>query len=158
MPLTLPPVLAASDLVVTLLAIAFVAVSVFMMMVILVQKPKGGGLSGAFGGAGGSDTSFVGAKVGDFLTWLTVICFVVFLLLGMGLTWAINPTENQHAATSAAAAGAGSAGATADDEDETEDETRAVVDEDAEVPESLPATIDSPGDNAAPADGNVPTE
>lgn len=79
---------------VILLAIAFVAICLFMMLVILIQKPKGGGLSGAFGGAGGGETSFVGAKVGDFLTWLTVSCFVLFILLAMGLTWAINPHEN----------------------------------------------------------------
>jgi preprotein translocase subunit SecG len=79
---------------VSLLAIAFVFICVFMMLVILIQKPKGGGLSGAFGGAGGGESSFVGAKVGDFLTYLTVGCFVAFLLLAMGLTWTINPTEN----------------------------------------------------------------
>ncbi len=97
-PLQLAPLLAQITWSIRLMAIAFVAISVFMMLVILIQKPKGGGLSGAFGGAGGSDTSFVGAKVGDFLTILTVCCFLAFLLLGMGLTWAINPTENSAAA------------------------------------------------------------
>lgn len=97
-PLQLTPLLAQITWSIRLMAIAFVVISVFMMLVILIQKPKGGGLSGAFGGAGGSDTSFVGAKVGDFLTILTVCCFLAFLLLGMGLTWAINPTENSAAA------------------------------------------------------------
>jgi preprotein translocase subunit SecG len=85
------PVLASVT--VTLLAAAFILICLFMMLVILIQKPKGGGLSGAFGGAGGGETSFVGARVGDFLTWLTVGCFVAFLLLAMFLTWTINPTE-----------------------------------------------------------------
>ena len=110
----LAPHLAQISWTVRLLALAFVAVSVFMMLVILIQKPKGGGLSGAFGGTGGSDSSFVGAKVGDFLTILTIVCFVAFLLLGMGLTWAINPAENAAAAgraaeEEAAAAAAGDA-------------------------------------------------
>ncbi len=74
----------------------FVIVSVFMMLVILIQKPKGGGLSGAFGGAGGSDTSFVGAKVGDVLTLVTVSFFVAFIGLAMLLTWTINPVENRR--------------------------------------------------------------
>ncbi len=78
----------------TVLSILFVFVSVFMMLVILIQKPKGGGLSGAFGGAGsGSDRAFVGGNVGDVLTWITVICFGLFLILAMGLTWVIRAEE-----------------------------------------------------------------
>ncbi|MEM6853437.1 MAG: preprotein translocase subunit SecG [Planctomycetota bacterium] len=91
----LTPLLAEITWGVVLLAIAFVFVCLFMMMIILIQKPKGGGLSGAFGGAGGGESSFVGAKVGDVLTLVTVICFVAFLGLAMALTWKINPIENE---------------------------------------------------------------
>lgn len=94
MNLSCPLLLANITWSVVLLALGFVFVSVFMILVVLIQKPKGGGLSGAFGGAGGTESSFVGAKIGDFLTWLTVGCFVLFLLLAMLLTWTINPTEN----------------------------------------------------------------
>jgi len=101
--LLLPPfTLAVSGWVISLLAVGFVLVCLFMMLVILVQKPKGGGLSGAFGGAGGgSAQAAFGAKVGDVLTWLTVACFVLFILLGMGLTWTINPTVAEHQADAA---------------------------------------------------------
>lgn len=116
--LPLPAPLLASAFV-TFLAISFVVVSLFMMLVVLIQKPKGGGLSGAFGGAGGGETSFVGARIGDFLTWLTVGCFVAFLFLAMLLTWNINPTENAlknarttQTAAPASAGAPGSAGAT----------------------------------------------
>jgi len=34
---------------ITLMAIGFVVVSLFMLMVVLIQRPKGGGLAGAFG-------------------------------------------------------------------------------------------------------------
>ena len=85
-----------------LLAFGFVAVCGFMMLVILIQKPRGGGLSGAFGGASGSAQAAFGAKTGDVLTYFTVACFVAFLLLAMGLTWAINgqvqPTTPEVAA------------------------------------------------------------
>jgi len=70
------------------LGTAFIVVSLLMMLVILVQKPKGGGLSGAFGGAGGG-SDLLGGKTGDVLTWVTVIFFVAFLGLAMGMTWAI---------------------------------------------------------------------
>ncbi len=76
---------------VSLLAILFILVCLFMMLVILIQKPRGGGLSGAFGGAGGSAQAVFGAKTGDVLTWFTVFCFVAFLLLAVGLTWAMKP-------------------------------------------------------------------
>lgn len=81
--------------IVTPLAVMFVLVCLFMMLVILIQKPRGGGLSGAFGGAGGSAQAAFGAKTGDVLTWFTVLCFGGFLVLAMGLTWAtrIDSTE-----------------------------------------------------------------
>jgi preprotein translocase subunit SecG len=69
------------------LAIMFIFTCILMMLVILIQKPKGGGLSGAFGGAGGGQQAAFGAKTGDVLTVVTVCLFVVFLGLAMGLTW-----------------------------------------------------------------------
>ena len=78
---------------VNLLAVLFCLVCVFMMLVILIQKPRGGGLSGAFGGAGGSSQAVFGAKTGDVLTWFTVFCFAGFLVLAMGLTWATKPVS-----------------------------------------------------------------
>jgi len=97
MPPVISPLLAAAGIswTVTILAVIFVGVSLLMMFIILIQKPKGGGLSGAFGGAGGGESSFVGAKVGDVLTLATVIFFVFFIGLAMLLTWNINPTQNQ---------------------------------------------------------------
>jgi len=78
---------------VTLFAILFITVCLFMLLVILIQKPRGGGLSGAFGGAGGSAQAAFGAKTGDVLTWFTVVCFGAFLLLAIGLTWSIRPSN-----------------------------------------------------------------
>lgn len=69
--------------------LAFILVCALMMLVILIQKPRGGGLSGAFGGAGGGSQAVFGARVGDVLTWVTVGFFVTFLGLAMGLTYAI---------------------------------------------------------------------
>jgi preprotein translocase subunit SecG len=51
-----------------------------LILLILIQKGRGGGLSSAFGGLG---SSLLGTKTGDFLTWVT-ICFVaVWLLLSV---------------------------------------------------------------------------
>jgi preprotein translocase subunit SecG len=67
---------------VTLLVVLLVMVCVLLTLIILVQKPKGGGLAGAFGGATSSG-SVLGAKTGDFLTWTTVGFFVMFVVLSI---------------------------------------------------------------------------
>ncbi|HCD34952.1 MAG TPA: preprotein translocase subunit SecG [Phycisphaerales bacterium] len=87
-------VLTTGSVLVTLLSIAFVFVCVLLVLLILIQRPKGGGLAGAFGGAGGgSDQAMFGAKAGDALTWITVGLFVCFLGLAMGLTWTTRPGD-----------------------------------------------------------------
>lgn len=71
-----------------LLSLLFIAVAVALILVILIQRPQGGGLAGAFGGAGGaSSQSAFGAKTGDMLTYATVAIFVLFLLTSMGMVW-----------------------------------------------------------------------
>ncbi len=57
--------------------VVWVCVTIALILLILIQKGKGGGLSGAFGGLGAG--GLLGAKTGDFLTWVT-ICFVVAFL------------------------------------------------------------------------------
>ena len=68
--------------------VLFILVSVLMILIVLIQKGRGGGLSSAFGGAGGN-TAF-GSKTGDVLTWATSIIFGVFLLLAMVLNLMTN--------------------------------------------------------------------
>src|SRR5205809_3153792 len=72
-----------------------VVVCLFLVLLVLIQKGRGGGLSGAFGGAGGN-TAF-GAKTGDVLTWATSIIFAVFVLLAITLNLLAN---YKHANTS----------------------------------------------------------
>jgi preprotein translocase subunit SecG len=62
-----------------LLAVLLIFVCFLLMIVILLQKGRGGGLAGAFGGAGG--TSAFGAKTGDVFTWITVVVAAIFVLL-----------------------------------------------------------------------------
>ncbi len=71
----------------TFLAVLFVLLSVVLILAILIQKPKGGGLSGAFGGAGGGQQAVFGSRVGDVLTWATVIIFALVLLLAISLVY-----------------------------------------------------------------------
>jgi protein translocase SecG subunit len=70
-----------------ILAILLPILSIFLILLILVQRGRGGGLVGAFGGGGGQ--SAFGAKAGDLFTKITVvtvciwISFCVLLLLAM---------------------------------------------------------------------------
>jgi len=63
----------------------FIFVCLILIGLILIQKPKGGGLAGAFGGAGGVQ-DVLGSKAGDQLTWATCVLFVFFISLGIALT------------------------------------------------------------------------
>jgi preprotein translocase subunit SecG len=66
----------------------FVFLSFIMILLVLIQKGRGGGLSSAFGGAGGN-TAF-GAKTGDVLTWATSIVFALFVALAVVLNLVCN--------------------------------------------------------------------
>jgi len=61
-------------------------VSLFMILIILVQRGKGGGLTGALGGRG-VQRDF-GSKAGDLFTRITVVLATVWMfLLAFGVWW-----------------------------------------------------------------------
>jgi preprotein translocase subunit SecG len=68
------------------LTIVFLMIAALLVLVILVQRGRGGGLAGAFGMGGGGGTAF-GTKTGDVFTTITVILFAVFLLMAIGLNY-----------------------------------------------------------------------
>ena len=76
------------------LATLFIVVCVLMILAVLIQKPQGGGLAGAFGGsnAGSGQTAF-GAKTGDALTVFTVAIFVLFVGTAIALNFTMKPTR-----------------------------------------------------------------
>lgn len=78
------------------LAFAFVLVAVLLVALILLQKNRGSGLSGAFGGVGGH--SAFGTKTGDFLTWVTVGLTVVFLGLAITGNFVLDPERSGSSA------------------------------------------------------------
>ena len=57
---------------------------IFLILLVLIQRGKGGGLAGAFGGAGGS--SAFGSRAGDTFTRVTIITAAIWVLLIMILT------------------------------------------------------------------------
>jgi preprotein translocase subunit SecG len=55
--------------------------SLFLICLVLIQRGKGGGLAGAFGGVGGS--SAFGTKAGDVFTRITIVTASIWILLAM---------------------------------------------------------------------------
>jgi preprotein translocase subunit SecG len=77
-----------------ILSTVFCIVCVFMILLILIQKGRGGGLSSAFGGAGGN-TAF-GSKTGDVLTWVTAVVFLLFVVLSMSLIRTVDVVDAKN--------------------------------------------------------------
>ncbi|MBX3438856.1 MAG: preprotein translocase subunit SecG [Planctomycetaceae bacterium] len=55
---------------------------IFLMIIVLLQRGRGGGLAGAFGGMGGQ--SAFGTKAGDVFTRITVVVAIAWVLVAGG--------------------------------------------------------------------------
>jgi len=76
----------------TFLTILFVSVCLFLILVVLLQTGKGGGMGGAFGGS--SQTVFGGRGAGTFLTRLTAISAIAFMLTSIALAYLSSSGES----------------------------------------------------------------
>jgi preprotein translocase subunit SecG len=54
-------------------------VALFLILLVLIQRGKGGGLAGALGGMGGQ--SAFGTKAGDLFTKVTIVAATVWIVL-----------------------------------------------------------------------------
>ena len=85
--------LATSGFVRGIITLLFVAICLLLIVVILLQKGRGGGLAGAFGGAGGH--SAFGTKTGDVFTWVTVALAAMFVIVAIIGNFTMVPDEPQ---------------------------------------------------------------
>jgi preprotein translocase subunit SecG len=65
---------------------------IILIGLVLIQRGKGGGLAGAFGGSGGS--SAFGSRAGDTFTRITIYVAAIWLLLIMFTIKSSQPTES----------------------------------------------------------------
>ena len=145
----------------TFLGILLFLTSVFMMLLILVQRGKGGGLTGALGGMGGQ--SAFGSKAGDVFTRITVITAIIWITLCMITIAAYNPpprdslnaqrnesgsivsTDDDDGETAGGMTNGDSADSDTSSDEGTSDETSS--DElDKEIEDLVEDDIDSPAD------------
>jgi preprotein translocase subunit SecG len=68
------------------LVVLHIFVCILLVLLILVQNDKGGGLAGAFGGMGGG-AAFTGSSAATFLTKLTQGVALVSFILLLGLNY-----------------------------------------------------------------------
>jgi preprotein translocase subunit SecG len=131
-----------SNFLLGLAVVGFLIISVLMILIVLVQRPQGGGLSGAFGtsSAGSGQTAF-GAKTGDALTIATITIFVLFILTSIGINFVVKPP---------------SAGAQQPEAESASPEGAAVPDQAATPPEADTGANTPAPETAPPAAGEQP--
>src|SRR6187399_3203784 len=66
--------------------------SVFLILLVLIQRGRGGGLAGAFGGMGGQ--SAFGTKAGDLFTRITIIVAAVWIVLSVAAIKTLNRSQS----------------------------------------------------------------
>ena len=71
----------AMSFIMNVIAVLFIICAVVLILIILIQKGKGGGLSGAL--AGGAVSGLLGSKSKEPLTWITIALVGVFLTLAI---------------------------------------------------------------------------
>jgi preprotein translocase subunit SecG len=106
--------------------------SLFLMALVLVQRGKGGGLTGALGGMGGQ--SAFGSKAGDAFTKITIVTAAIWIFLCMMTIALFNPPPAPQSTVNSDAVLNGTMG---DPNDETgeviADETGEVIADEAET-------------------------
>jgi preprotein translocase subunit SecG len=85
--------LLAVGFVMKIIAALFLICCVAVVLIVLIQKGRGGGLSTAL--AGGVASGILGSKTGDFLTWVTIVVVGVFLALAVLMARFYKPVVGQ---------------------------------------------------------------
>jgi len=68
-------------------------ISLFLIFIILIQRGRGGGLSGALGGTG---QSAFGSRAGDEMTYITLIVSAIWIFLCVVCIWVLNPKDSKQ--------------------------------------------------------------
>ncbi|OAI49505.1 hypothetical protein AYO44_18460 [Planctomycetaceae bacterium SCGC AG-212-F19] len=76
--------------------LAILLLGLFLILLVLIQRGKGGGLAGAFGGAGGS--SAFGSRAGDTFTRITIGVAAAWILMLMIQVKIVQATSHSGAA------------------------------------------------------------
>lgn len=134
--------LLAVGILMNFVAVLFVLVCVVLVLVILIQKGRGGGLSGAFGG--GMASGLLGSKTGDFLTWVTIGLVAVFLGLAVLMARFYRPSVSEYGAEAPAPTSQSAPAATQPAPTTAEQPAPATAEQPAPAPAEQPAPAAQP--------------
>jgi len=130
----------------------------FLIALVLIQRGRGGGLAGAFGGAGGQ--SAFGTKAGDVFTRITVgvaACWILLCILAINV---LGTSTSRLSSTLGGAAGQGvpseiapesSGEPAADDAADGDSQAKADAATSGGDTESRPAETEAPAADSEPA-------
>ena len=126
-------------------------VAVFLILLVLVQRGRGGGLAGALGGMGGS--SAFGAKAGDVFTRITIVAAAVWIFLCIAAA-KLGPSEESliKTGTTASPTDSGAAGTEGPAMVGAREEEEADSEAGAEAAETVPVANDAAQEESAPGD------
>ncbi len=139
-----------------LIGILLALTSTFLILLVLIQRGRGGGLTGALGGTGGQ--SAFGAKAGDVFTRVTIIAASVWILLCVAAVKIADRSAVDPLASDLGAAGEASSGSLTPGSNNTESTTGTPSTEsdstagNAAAPtsdEAAPSSESAPANNAA---------
>jgi preprotein translocase subunit SecG len=83
----------AVSFIMKIVAALFLFCCVVLILTVLIQKGRGGGLSSAI--AGGVASGILGSKTGDFLTWVTIVLVGIFLSMAVLMARFYKPVVSQ---------------------------------------------------------------
>jgi len=81
----------------SLLLFVHIIVSILLVVSVLMQSSKGGGLAGTFGGSGMSGGVFGGRGAAPFLVKATTTCAILFMITSISLNLVGSSTKSESA-------------------------------------------------------------
>ena len=130
-------------------------ISVMMILLILIQRGRGGGLAGAFGGMGGQ--SALGVRAGDVFTKITVVIAISWVILAGVLGISMRGAAKAES-TGDNIEGAGAFAAEEDPTVGNEAGDEAPETKKAEEPTEAEGSTDATGEGVTPASENPAAE
>ncbi len=136
-----------------LFGVVMFAIALFLILLVLVQRGRGGGLSGALGGMGGQ--SAFGTKAGDLFTRITIVVATIWILVCIAAILVLNPQKRATARDG----GEGKEYTTIESTDKDKDSKETAADKTASSVKETTGGMSATGDKAekAPKDEKAAT-
>lgn len=127
--------------------------SVFLILLVLVQRGRGGGLAGAFGGMGGQ--SAFGTKAGDLFTRVTMVVAAFWIILCVAAIAVLNSQRSRFGEATGDSA-FGSAITDTSEDTESDGGSTSPLTGEGGGPASSPGSSEGGGGGSSPSESSAP--